>query len=950
MLTKIINKSFIWFIITFGLCYVQNRLNASVVTPDIVNFTKKQYHAASQNWSIAFDKYGYTYFGNSMGLLEFDGISWRLYPSQNGSIIRTVAVDDNGIIYTGGYRELGYWIRDEFNQLTYHSLKKMGEAYFSTNEEFWNILIKDNRVYFRSFSRIYIYDSNEMKAIKPDEGLITFATKTNDDIYIALKDKGIYKIIDQEFKPFFKGEFFMNKEIRFFCQSPQENKYYIGTESSGLYIYDAVNKTISTYCDDSKTYNSRNKINRGLLTTDGSIVIGTILDGIKYMNPAEKIHYHFNQKNGLQSNTVLGLAQDYNGNLWVAMDGGIDFISLSKNKSYRLIHNEKPGAVYSAALYNQQLYIGTNQGLFKKPWHDNTSTFNLVPHTQDQVWDCKVIDHSLFIGHNSGTFLINNHSVKKISDRTGGYSIIKSPSLPETLIQSTYNDLTVYKKSNGEWKYSHVIKDFSNLIRYIEFDHRNNLWASHLYGGLYKLRLNDRQDSVLSFQYYNNHSASVENTNNNYRVFKVEGRVVFTTGERLYTYDDLNDSIIPYDQLNNQLKEYAISHKIIPTSNHEYWFISTKGMAKFLIQSNLVKKLNEYPLSLFNNNLIPFYENIIPLTQSEVFVCLENGYAIINTDSEKDGYEIENHNPSLRNIYLVDRYENKSSIAPANVPLSIPHTKNSIELKYSFPFINSYPIKFQYIVEGLMENWSSLQDKPYIHINRLPTGNYVIKLRAVNNWGKSSKEHKLIVIINPPFYKSKIAIVTYFSLIMFFIFYSKQVTVRKVKRNEKRKREAQEKEMIKLRNEKLRADLSFKSQQLASSTIGIIRKNEFLLSLKQNMYRYKQKLGNRYPDKYYQDIIEKIDNNISGQDDWKLFETNFDHAHEKFLLSMKDTYPELTPSDLKLCAYLRINLSSKEIAPLLGISVRGVENHRSRLRKKLKLNAEQNLTDFILQL
>jgi DNA-binding CsgD family transcriptional regulator len=79
-----------------------------------------------------------------------------------------------------------------------------------------------------------------------------------------------------------------------------------------------------------------------------------------------------------------------------------------------------------------------------------------------------------------------------------------------------------------------------------------------------------------------------------------------------------------------------------------------------------------------------------------------------------------------------------------------------------------------------------------------------------------------------------------------------------------------------------------------------------------------------------------------------MFENLFDQAHENFFRRLKLAYPDLTPSDFRLCAYLRMNLSSKEIAPLLNISIRGVEEKRYRLRKKLNLTADQNLTDFII--
>lgn len=151
-----------------------------------------------------------------------------------------------------------------------------------------------------------------------------------------------------------------------------------------------------------------------------------------------------------------------------------------------------------------------------------------------------------------------------------------------------------------------------------------------------------------------------------------------------------------------------------------------------------------------------------------------------------------------------------------------------------------------------------------------------------------------------------------------------------------------------MRNEKLNAELSFRSQELANSTMSIIKKNEFLMNLKDTIKMQKDELGTRYPEKYFNQLNKKIDSNISSMDDWKVFEFHFEKAHEKFLQKLMSKYPKLNHGDLRLCAYLRMNLASKEIAPLLRISVRGVENHRYKLRKKLNLKSDENLTDFIL--
>jgi DNA-binding CsgD family transcriptional regulator/DNA-binding beta-propeller fold protein YncE len=912
----------------------------------ILNFTKKEYQASSQNWSVCFDNNNIAYFGNNTGLLEFDGLTWQLHPSVNGSIIRTVATDHSSRIYSAGYRELGYWERDSFNIPLYHSLTPLVNSHFSANEEFWNILVNHDKVYFQSFSMIYIYDSGSFRVIKPG-GFISYATKTGDDVYVAIQDKGIYKVFESQLIPFIESSFFKNKNVRFFTESNTAGQFLIGTESKGLFIFNSLNGTIKEYAPHLKNFFIQNKINRGLLTASGVVVIGTILNGIIAIDTHQQLVFSRNEDSGLQSSTVLGIAEDSEQNLWLALDRGIDFLSLPGKKPYEIVANEKLGAVYTAALFKGNLYLGTNQGLYKKPWPGNSTDFTLIPNTQTQVWDCKRIDDQLFVGHNSGTFVIDNQSIKKISEQAGGYSIIPYPTQKNMLIQSTYAHLELYTKEKDTWKFSSTIKGFNNLIRFIEFDHQNNLWASHLYDGIYKIRLNQALDSVVTIQPYSIPQQEVMNKINS-RVFKIEGRLVFTSGNILYTYNDLNDSIVPYTYLNERLQEFASSHRIIKAPENRYWFINEQKIGCFQIKPNDVQKITDYPIRLFRNLMIPNHENLAVLDDENVLVCLENGYALLNTTLKVADDNILNYAPWLKHIQIQNKNGKVRTLPVETNTIEIPFNFNNLKVQYAFPLLNDEPVKFHYKITGLQEQWSSPVALSAIEINRIPPGKYTLSVKMTNLWDKPSQTHQLEIIVNPPWPQSFPALLGYAIILIFMAYVSKRITEHKVRLKESHAREEKEKEIIKLRNEKLTSELSFKSQQLANSTMGMIKKNEFLIALKKKIKQQKENLGNRLPDKYYQDLISKIDDNISGYDDWQIFDTNFQEAHKEFFTEMKKAYSDLTPNDLRLCAFLRINLTSKEIAPLMGISVRGVENHRYRLRKKLKLASDENLVDYIL--
>jgi DNA-binding CsgD family transcriptional regulator len=148
--------------------------------------------------------------------------------------------------------------------------------------------------------------------------------------------------------------------------------------------------------------------------------------------------------------------------------------------------------------------------------------------------------------------------------------------------------------------------------------------------------------------------------------------------------------------------------------------------------------------------------------------------------------------------------------------------------------------------------------------------------------------------------------------------------------------------IIRLNNDKLRNDIETKNRELATSTMSIIKKNEFLNTIKIELLEGKEKNVSK--------VVHIIDKNLNNTDDWKMFQEAFNNADKKFLDKVKDKHPDLTPNDLRLCAYLRLNLSSKEIAPLLNISPRSVEVKRYRLRKKMSLDHNSNLTNYILEI
>jgi len=148
-------------------------------------------------------------------------------------------------------------------------------------------------------------------------------------------------------------------------------------------------------------------------------------------------------------------------------------------------------------------------------------------------------------------------------------------------------------------------------------------------------------------------------------------------------------------------------------------------------------------------------------------------------------------------------------------------------------------------------------------------------------------------------------------------------------------------QFIQDKNQFLEDQFSQKKKELANTLLHLNKNIELLIEVK-------DQLGRSSQSNSFKELIRRIDENLTDEDSWQLLEEAFNNVDQEFLSKLKTEFTELSPSELKLCVYLRLNLSTKEIATLLNITPKSVEIKRYRLRKKLNLGSEDHLQDFIL--
>jgi ligand-binding sensor domain-containing protein/DNA-binding CsgD family transcriptional regulator len=930
-------KTKLYFILfLFSFCAFSQEL------PPIVKYASATYGAGNQNWMISQDQNHYVFFANNEGLLEFNGAAWELYPSPNETIIRSVKVIGNKV-FTGCFMEFGFWTRQANGKLKYVSLSKTIKSKILDDEQFWNILNYDQWVIFQSLNRIYIYDSKTggFEIIAPKNN-ITKSFRTKNALFFQTINEGLFEIESGKGRLVSDNAILQtNKIVNIFAL---DEGLLIQTQRNGFYkLIGTVLTKFSTEVDselaESSVYSSQ-------LLSDGSFALGTVSNGVFILKNDGKIKYHITQNKGLSNNTVLSLYEDADKNLWAGLDNGINCINLQSPIQSFVDDTGILGTVYTSKLYNGKLYVGTNQGLFYKNYQTNDE-FKFVNGTKGQVWSLFEYEGTLFCGHDSGTFIIDSAIAKNIFSASGTWKFESIPNHKELLLQGNYYGMSVLTKINNQWSFRNKVAGFDYSSKYFEITNNFNVYVSHEYKGVYRLELDSKLLKAKTFVTYKTptkgKNASLVKFNNLIYYANKEGVFKLDEKTKQFSKDNLLSSVFE--------KEEYTSGKLIVDSSNKIWLFSKNYIHYFSLSklSNQLKQ-NVIPIPASLTNSMLGYENITQISNSNYLIGTTDGYYILNLNE----LSFKNHNVSIAAITT-----NKLNESVKNQSIqqggSFNYDENNITINYTVPEFNKYTnAEFQYLLEGFQEEWSEWSAKPSVSFKNLPPGNYTFKVRA--KFANSSLEDTAIYsfTVEKPWYSTHIALLVYliFMIVMarfihkaYNSYYQKQKE-KLIEENNlllEIKELENEQEVMRIRNEQLSQAVDTKNRELAVSTMSLNSKNELLAFIKDDLKKTTDD-GNRS----IKSVISTINKNITEGDSWSVFKDAFDNADKDFLKKMKLAHPSLTPNDLRLCAYLRLNLSSKEVAPLLNISVRSVEIKRYRLRKKMELSHEQGLVEYIL--
>jgi len=940
--------------------------------PDIINYTREQYKGGGQNWDVATDNRGILYFANTEGLLTYDGQFWKLYPIINGTRLRSVKVDRNGRIYVGAQDEFGYFFPDKSGVLRYHSLKYLLPEGKRQIADIWGLEIYEDAVYFQAYNKILEYKNDQIKVHDaPEEWRKLY--KTPHGLY-AQEMKGGIKQFEQGVVKTVCDDPRLSQMLVTAIEEDRRGGLLVATLKDGLFAL--TGGRLTPRQTEADVIFRASRIFSTVSLNDQELAVGTTSNGCYIINKESgAIIQHFSMEEGLQNNNVLKLFTDERQNIWLALDNGIDQIRY--NTFIKQIYPDKKNLLttYAVQVFDNQLFIGTSDGLYSTPLDDAPdfsfarNRFRMVENSKGQVWRLSTLHDQLLLGHHEGTFLIKNNQAIPLLDKGSWlYKPFTSPDSSVNVLIGTYHGLYAMKSNRQGFTAPVHLDGLMESLRFLAVDNDQMVWSSHPYRGVYRLKvMGDSVESTL-FTAKDGLPSDYDNF-----VFRIKNRVVVATQHGLYEYDTEHHRFHRSPQLYTLLGDLSVQF-LAEDAHGNIWFTSNRkpGIVDFRKPSGPLPYTVIYFPEL-QRKIVNGFEFIYPYDDENVFMAAEMGLYHVNYRK----YLQSAAGPTIAigsvkafgktdSLVFGGYFTNGHSLVTRqmdSMEVQLPNGFNDFHFEYASPaYDQGSNIEYSYRLEGLNNAWSEWTTKTEKEYTNLSYGHYTFLVKARNNLGLESAEARYCFTVLPAFYQTNLAKGIYLLLLfgLLYLLYRRQR--QQFARQQQKYQEDQEhlislhqlelerneKELIKVQNDKLGGEVDFKNRELATVTMHLVERGRVLSNIKEVLSQTVKKLEPTVTQDHFKRVMRLFEEAENNEEDWEQFSRHFDEVHNNFLYTLKRRYPDLSTTDLKLCAYLRINLTTKEIAQSLGISVRGVETSRYRLRKKLELPADMGLYDFLL--
>ena len=904
----------------------------------------------------------WAFFATEDGLAQFDGFRFELFNLNNRKAARSVTTDSlNQRIYIGGINEFGYFKPSTEHSLEYVCLSdSAGDQRFIGN--IWGIYPQNGKLIVQGDNRILSYDETTGATEAIDSPYKLDCSAMIDGVLWLGTSDGLKFLMGRDLMEAPSSSILKGERIRKIL--PHGNRLIIVTANQ---IYDYDRQGMRSIHDDA-LWEKKGEIFTAALHEE-TLALGTVENGVTIIDLENGGIQIYNEETGLPSNTVLSLRFDNNGNLWNGLHFGISKILLTLPVE-RINNNLLPiGSGYAIAVKGDKMFLGTNRGLFSLDYipGENIKEGSLhgIEGMRGQVWGLTKIGDELFCCHDRGLFVVDSDQPRTIGELSGVWDVQKLGSNQNRAYVGTYSGLYTIRKENGAWKEEKAVEGYPNSTYNFVQESPTVIWTHNGEEGINRLTIDTIAGKVTAVENFLTTSDNTPLTADVY-IHRIDNDIIFTTPKGLYIYERQSGQITGEKELTEALGHPEGVKRLKKTlgslyalTGHEVLQADPAGILDMVRITSPVTPL-----------LFPAENGLLsPLEPHYIVIPSRDGFLFF--DFSISGSPQSSSPPISRISRMAVTNSSDSTIFRGNFSgiksePNLKYKENSVRIEFGNPNELRKGVLYSTRING--RPWSKPSEALSKEYTNLREGTYLFEVKATGPDGSETTD-TLTFRINPPWWRSPWAIIIYVLIGFAFLFSIVWVEHRRVVRKEKALLKEKDAEMeqrkaqfewesrlkdhriVQLEKEQLDKELRHKAQEMANAMMSISHKNDTLQTIKKELQTISAMLPKTLPDvkKALHTLQSKVNVDMRSDEILKKVEEEFDLANDNFMKKLRSNYPDLNNNEVLMCAYLKMNLSTKEMAPLLNISVRGVETMRYRLRKKLGLEREENLTEFLLK-
>jgi signal transduction histidine kinase/DNA-binding response OmpR family regulator len=719
--------------------------NANADCKYFKNYTTKDYDHHPQNWAVVQDKRGIIYAGNQAGLLEFDGVSWRIIYVPNWTV-RSLDIDDTGTIYIGGKDEIGFLTASANGTLGYVSLLQHLKDNQKNFSKVKGTHSTKEGIYFRSSKFIFRWNpgKGEMKVWEASHSLKA-SFYCRESLFLQQENVGLLRMNNDSLQLVPGGGAFAENEI--FTMFPyNDRELLIGTRANGFHIYDGHSvRPFPTEVDD---YLKREYLSHGIRLFNGDFALAALRGGLVVMNNRGKLKYLFNKASGLQDDDVKFVFQDSSQNLWLALNKGITKIEYA---SPFFINDDRvnlTGIVLSVVKHRGRLYVGSTDGLFYR-LSSYKGLFYPVPGIARMCWHLAAAGSFVLAASDEGVFQVREDHLQQIT-RDPAYVLHRSGTDPNRLwigtkkgFASLYLDPKKLRWTK-EYQFERILPPIRSLVE----DKKGSLWLGTLTKGVIKVNFPGDIHYPVFIRYDTSHGLPPKEIH----VFWASGHVMFATEKGLFRFNEANQVFNPDNTLGNPFADGSRNvFRAVEDQDNLIWFHSG-GMNYQAVPG---------PDGRFEINSRAFLR--IPVGQVNAIypdpdggnIWFASNSGLIRFDKTVKKEYTCDFSTFIRGVQLIN---GKSLIFNGYQPGAaknniIEYKDRNLRFQFAAPFFeNESSTTYQVFLEGYDRAWSDWVKETQKDYTNLHPGSYTFRARAKNVYENISREATFQFKVLSPWY------------------------------------------------------------------------------------------------------------------------------------------------------------------------------------------------------